>query len=107
MSYDCPQSLADHIALSSKSNEADRVRLEQLLQRSRDADAMASELSALKQELSVTSAMLRDARTELRVATVRVDPVHAEAPGDSRSGALFGMRDSAAQRNTAAYYGMA
>lgn len=58
-----------------RSSQDDRVRLEGLAARSKDAERLAAELATTKLQLQSTSSLLKDARTELRVATVGPHPV--------------------------------
>ena len=54
----------------SRVSEDNQSRMEQLSNRLRDADNVASELASSKLQLATTAALLRDARTELKVATM-------------------------------------
>ena len=65
------QAHLDQIKLITQAHDADKARLEAALRTCREREGIAAELTQTKQELATTSSMLRDSRTELRIATSR------------------------------------
>ncbi len=64
------QALSEQVALLSRLSQDSQVRIEQLSSRLREADSIVAELASTKRQLGSTTALLRDARTELKVATM-------------------------------------
>ena len=64
------QALRDQLSMVTRSSDGDKHRIEALGSKVREGESLAAELATAKLRLASTEGMLRDARTELTVATL-------------------------------------